>query len=233
MSLFGKKEISEVATSISFVVFLYKSLDKFWEDVCEVLVKTNSSQSLIDEKKFDPLHNEEAKSHFALGTIVVQNQALFNLYPSKQAQRLNEYVIRSLLLRELGQIQDISLGEGKGRLSKKHISDVYEGVVVDGFVRETINEYQRILDDGNNNIGKGLDVGLPSGNIPGLFSFPFDQISGCIAGYMGFENSYKLVDDVFCVDPAIIALLSTGLVVFMGGWWKNFQEHYKIIDRKD
>jgi hypothetical protein len=89
MGIFGKKKLSEIQSAGQFVLMVTKGVQHNWPEIAKELNILLEAEDTISDDKF-------AGFEFTLAVIAIQLQALPNLLPSDQANRIREYVIQCI-----------------------------------------------------------------------------------------------------------------------------------------
>lgn len=89
--LFGKKKISEKAAARLFVQMAVEYSQEYWP-------KFAAEWCQIFPEQEQALFNPEAQFEFSIAVISMQLQALPNLFPADQAERLLQYVFEGFLM---------------------------------------------------------------------------------------------------------------------------------------
>jgi len=89
MGFFGKKKISEVEVAGQFVVSMLEPIQQEWPKVVAELVEMLQLKQPIST-------DQHAALEFALAVIALQIQALANLLPVAQANRIREHIMRCI-----------------------------------------------------------------------------------------------------------------------------------------
>ena len=97
MGLFGKKKLSEIQSAGQFVLMVTKNVQHNWPEIAKDL---NSILMLHAENTISDDHL--AGFEFALAVIATQLQALPNLLPSDQANRIRDHVMQCISSPDLG-----------------------------------------------------------------------------------------------------------------------------------
>lgn len=95
MELFGKKRLSELEAAGQFVIAITKGVQEQWPSVAAELNEIFQSDNSIPK-------DEYAGFEFALAVLSTQIQALNNLLPKDQADRIREYILQCISSPELG-----------------------------------------------------------------------------------------------------------------------------------
>ena len=125
---------------------------------------------------------QQAAFEFVLAVIATQIQALPNLLPSDQASRVREHVMRCISSPDLG-----------------------------SYPRETIQEYQNVLD-------QSLKQN----------ALPFDSVASALFDKLGLQAGTKVGNFKF-KSPLLLMALSEKVVAFGGPWWKTVAQQYKLV----
>ena len=95
MGLFGKKKLSEIESAGQFVLMVTRNSQQYWPTFAKDLNSISQAENPIPD-------NQQAAFEFVLAVIAIQIQALPNLFPSDQASRIRECVMRCISSPELG-----------------------------------------------------------------------------------------------------------------------------------
>ena len=90
-----KKKITEQEIATSFVLFSFRGARDHWPKVKKNIQKSFEKISFEDERK--------AQLDLALAIIAQEMQAVENLFPEKQAERINRWVIQIINMQEDGE----------------------------------------------------------------------------------------------------------------------------------
>ena len=110
MVLFGKKKLSEIEVAGQFVLMVFKGVQQQWPKIANDLKSMFQEENFLTDNQYDSYE-------FALAVIATQIQALPNLLPSEQANRIREYIMQGISSPDL-----------------------------EGYPREAIQEYQNAWD---------------------------------------------------------------------------------------
>jgi hypothetical protein len=96
MGLFGKKKLSEMEAACQFVLMVMKGVQHHWPEIAnELKGMFQAEPSILDDRY--------AIFEFSLAVVATQIQALPNLLPLDQANRIREYVLKCISSPELGE----------------------------------------------------------------------------------------------------------------------------------
>lgn len=95
MGLFGKEKLSEVEVAGQFVISIVKPIQQEWPKVAAELTRLLQLNQPISADRY-------AAFEFTLAVIALQIQALPNLLPPAQADRIREHVMRCISSPDLG-----------------------------------------------------------------------------------------------------------------------------------
>lgn len=104
MGLFGKKKITETEIAGLFVLAFTQEIKQHWTEIDKELSNILPGKMSFSENKY-------ASFEFALAVIVVQLQALPNIFPIDQANRIREHVIKYISSPELGSYPSDTINE--------------------------------------------------------------------------------------------------------------------------
>lgn len=96
MVLFGKKKLSEIEVAGQFVLMVFKGVQQQWPKIANDLKSMFQEENSLTDNQYDSYE-------FALAVIATQIQALSNLLPSEQANRIREYIMQGISAPDLGE----------------------------------------------------------------------------------------------------------------------------------
>lgn len=95
MGLFSKEKLSEVEAAGQFVISMVKPIQKEWSGIAGELTQMLQLKQPISTDRY-------AAFEFALAVIALEIQALPNVLPATQADRIREYVLGCISSPDLG-----------------------------------------------------------------------------------------------------------------------------------
>ena len=177
-----KKKITEQEVAASFVLFSFRGARDYWPKVKKNIQKGFQKISFNDERK--------AQLDLALAIIAQEMQAVENLFPQEQAERINRWVLNIINTKEDGEYSYKTTFRYYVKFKKElgNISSggdplsVIPGLLLENWLGQDIRNYTLKIKDRQTDILDPLLLSVASG------------VLSCFLGYFkGIKEQYKIV----------------------------------------